>query len=147
MNANATMPCPLKVTEIESNFRSLFETENRCRRADYEKCAPMPNLISINIRSDQPGRSDQMGVPSQRRAYEYQQRCAVKDNDWAEQRDFEECPDNRKGHPSPPSAAKTGEITEATRSRTMPHMSINDSVQNWKRIIKPVSGSPTGHYN
>lgn len=64
MNANATMPCPLKVTEIESNFRSFFETENRCRRADYEKCAPMPNLISINIRSDQPGRSDQMGVPS-----------------------------------------------------------------------------------
>lgn len=44
-----------------------------------------------------PGRSDQMGPASQRRAYDYQQQRAIEANDWSEQRYFEERPDRRRG--------------------------------------------------
>lgn len=49
MNADAPKQCPIKMAKIEKHYKELFETANLCTRADYEKCAPMPNLVSIEI--------------------------------------------------------------------------------------------------
>lgn len=82
---------------ISSNFERI-SPGNLVRRFAVEvNTATSPyNILASKFGCGRsvPGRSDQMGIPSQRQAHEYQQHRAVEENDWSE-RDYEERPDRR----------------------------------------------------
>lgn len=79
--------------------------------------------------------SERMGTAPQRRAYNnYQQRWAVEDNDWSEQRNFEERPDERAPVQPTPRSQRWKEEQKQKRKENKPQKQASTSQEEPKNI-------------